>query len=178
WQKQNGDPVEHGEKHGIHGLRTKRDPEELTTLVHDFFRAAGVTLEPPKSVFFNDRTGMLMVRATTDDLNLVEQALHVLSISPAQLTIETKICEISEDDESALGFHWLLDWVCAINSVPPLRSGVLTAPQFRTVMKVLPQRTDVLTLTKITTLSARQAQITVPVNQPFQIGRTIDVVPY
>jgi general secretion pathway protein D len=50
----------------------------------------------------------LMVRATLQDLDVIEQAVQVLNQSPPQLTIEAKFAEVSQDDTRALGFDWLL----------------------------------------------------------------------
>lgn len=54
-----------------------QQPPEVATLRH-YFRTAGVDLSPPRSVVYNDRLGMLMVRATRQELDLVEQAVQVL----------------------------------------------------------------------------------------------------
>jgi general secretion pathway protein D len=197
----------------------------LITLVREFFTTAGVTLDPPKNVYFNDRLGMLMVRATMEDLDIIEQAIQVLNMSPPQLTIEAKFAEVNQNDAKALGFDWWVGntlmsggaigaqggtapsfggpnpitgenpssspanplgvfpgpsgtvGVDAIapsatdgkfttglrNSAPSVATitGILTDPQFRVVIKALEQRegVDVMAAPKVTTLSARQAQI-------------------
>jgi len=59
-------------------------------------------------VFFNDRTGILLVRATLQDLDIIETALQALNITPDQVTIEVKFVEIGQDDTKALGFDWFL----------------------------------------------------------------------
>src|SRR5439155_21198722 len=76
---------------GVRYLTRETDTAELATIVHDYFAAAGVLLDPPKSIFFNDRLGYLMVRATMQDLDIIEQAVQVLNTLPPELTIETKI---------------------------------------------------------------------------------------
>jgi beta-lactamase regulating signal transducer with metallopeptidase domain/type II secretory pathway component GspD/PulD (secretin) len=43
-----------------------------------FFSKLGLNLDPPKSVFFNDRLGVLFVRATEQDMDVVEKAVGVL----------------------------------------------------------------------------------------------------
>ena len=208
---------------GIRFLTRESDTSELITIVKDFFTAAGVTLDPPKAVFFNDRSGMLMVRATMQDLDTIEQAIQILNVAPPQLTIESKIAEVSQDDNRALGFDWFLgntllnhgsmgvqggtapsfgspttsasaanpsgvfpgpgsittptpgylfpaatDNILTSglrNTAPAVATytGILTDPQFRVVIKALEQRqgVDLLSAPKITTLSARQAQIKV-----------------
>jgi general secretion pathway protein D len=166
---------------------------------------------------------MLFVRATLQDLDIVEQAIQILNISPPQLTIEAKFAEVTQDDTRALGFDWFLgntlinggqmgvqggtapsfgnassvspanpsgvfpgpgpspglggpgaifpsatDNILTSglrNTAPALATytGILTDPQFRVVIRALEQRqgVDLLSAPKITTLSARQAQIKV-----------------
>ena len=206
---------------GVDHLTVVTFQDQLATLARQFFTTAGVDLSTPgKSVFFNDRSGMLMVRATLQDLDLIEQAIQVLNMAPPLLTIDTKFIEITQEDVKALGFDWFLGNTLArngsigtqggsapsfgspetsasaanpngtfpgpslINAIPPsstdnlltsgLRNGVnapalatvtgiLTDPQFRVVIKALEQRqgVDVLVAPRVTTISARQAQIKV-----------------
>jgi general secretion pathway protein D len=201
-------------------------------LARQFFTTAGVDfIQPGKQLFFNDRVGMLMVRATLQELDIIEQAVQVLSMSPPQVTIEARFLEILQEDIKALGFDWLLGNtllsggpigmqggsapsfgspgssssranpsgvfpgplptdVTTGQVIPALApgtqiptagdnlltsglrnvvnapalgtiTGILTDPQFRVVIRALEQRRGVnlLTAPKVTTLSARQAQI-------------------
>lgn len=73
-----------------------------------FFRAEGVNLDPPKSVFFNDREGTMWVRATSEDLDIIEQAIQTLNIAPPQVNIRVKFVEVTQNDSKALGFDWYL----------------------------------------------------------------------
>ena len=93
---------------GIDNLTILTTQDQYNNLVRGYFTAAGVDLAPPKQVFFNDRQGTLMVRATAQDLDIIEQAVQVLNIAPPQLTIEAKFAEVSQDDTRALGFDWFL----------------------------------------------------------------------
>ena len=49
-----------------------------------FFAALGVNLQTPvgKAVFFNDRLGVLLVKATESDLDTIERAIQVLNDAP------------------------------------------------------------------------------------------------
>lgn len=77
-------------------------------LVRLYFTAAGVDLlAPGKMVFFNDRTGIILVRATLQDLEIIDAAIQTLNVAPPQLQIEGKFAEISQDDSRAMGFDWM-----------------------------------------------------------------------
>jgi len=212
---------------GIDNLTVVTFQNQLATLAREFFSAAGVDLAAPKSVIFNQRSGLLLVRATLQDLDLIDQAIQVMNTAPPQVTIDTRFIEITQEDTKALGFDWFLGnftfgnnrginaqggsapsfgapdpltgvspaasynnpngvfpGPSLINAIAPSGSdnlvtsglrnaagapaiatitGILTDPQFRVVIKALEQRqgVEVLTAPKITTMSARQAQIKV-----------------
>jgi general secretion pathway protein D len=95
---------------GIPGLTTTNSMEAISTAARLFFFNLGVNLDPAlgKSVFFNDRKGILLVRATMEELDLIEQVIRVLNVSPPQVNIKAKITEISQNDNRALGFDWYL----------------------------------------------------------------------
>ncbi|MFM7103310.1 MAG: type II secretion system protein GspD [Verrucomicrobiota bacterium] len=61
-----------------------------------------------KALFFNDRTGILFVRATLSDLDIIEQAIQVLNVAPPQIQVEAKFAEITQQDSKAVGFDWWL----------------------------------------------------------------------
>ena len=87
-----------------------------------------MNLDPPKSVFFNDREGSLIVRATLQDLDIIEAAVQVLNIAPPQVNIKTKFVEVSQNDNRALGFDWYLGNVLMNNGNMALSGG--TAPSY------------------------------------------------
>ena len=147
-------------------------PTGYQELVRLFFNNAGVDLAAPKSVFFNDRNGLLLARATLKDLEIIQQAIEVLNSAPAQVTIEARFAELKESDRGALGFNWfagIQNLALQTNNLAPSKTnelagaitGILTENQFRTVMKALEQRggVDILSAPRVTTLSGRQAQI-------------------
>jgi tetratricopeptide (TPR) repeat protein len=224
---------------GITGVTQTNEMFNIQQEVRNFFIAAGVDFatnalgqqaggfglngqtpgQTPeqKTLFFNDRTGVLLVRATLRDLDIIEEAVRALNIAPPQVTIEAKFAEISQTDNKSLGFDWLLgnalfaggaagmqggsapSFAGAATAANPagvfpgefgspsvpinaatdqlltsnLRnsgaapvatiSGILTDPQFRLVIRALEQRggVDLLSAPKITTLSGRQARISV-----------------
>jgi type II secretory pathway component GspD/PulD (secretin) len=78
----------------------------------NFFAAAGVLLDPPKQLFYNDRTGILMVRATLADLDIIEQAIQVLNTPPSQISIKARFAEVNLSQNKQLGFDWFLgNWL-------------------------------------------------------------------
>lgn len=107
---------------GISGITYTNLKSSAIELVRNFFVAAGVDfstnaiaigatgLPQPsgKALFFNDRTGLLLVRATMEELDIVEKAIQVLNVAPPQVSIEAKFTEISQTDARALGFDWFL----------------------------------------------------------------------
>ena len=76
----------------------------------EFFTANGVDFSPTsgKSLFFNDRLGLLVVRATLQDLDIIEAAVQVLNVAPPEVNIKAKFIEITQTDNKALGFDWYL----------------------------------------------------------------------
>jgi type II secretory pathway component GspD/PulD (secretin) len=122
-----------------------------------------------RAIFLNDRKGILFVRATLDELEVLDQALQVVNTQPQQVTIEVKFAEITGDTTKALGFDWFLGNTLQSNTpgsgstpsnelpittvtglpTPPTNTnaanvatitGILTDPQFRVVIRALEQR--------------------------------------
>jgi general secretion pathway protein D len=180
-------------------------------------------IQDTKAMFFNDRTGILFVRATLADLDIIEEAIQVLNVAPPQVQIEAKFAEVTQQDGRAIGFDWYLGNFLMNNgsmglsggtaptidsgrssaanpegtfpgsiiggtatpvsqsnglltsgvrnvdgnqsAIPAIGtfSGILTDPQFRLVIRAMEQRdgVDLLSAPKVTTLSGRQAQISV-----------------
>ncbi len=88
---------------------TRTNAMEFVSLeVRQYFTALGVDLSTPKNVFWNDREGTLIVRATIQDLDIIETAVEALNIAAPMVNIKAKFVEISQDDNRALGFDWYL----------------------------------------------------------------------
>ena len=234
---------------GILGVTITNSMASIQDAVRAFFVAAGIDFQtnqaafgqvpgqfgggaapPQKAIFFNDRTGVLFVRATLRDLDIIEGALQALNITPPQVTIETKFAEITQRDDKAVGFDWFLgntlfnDQKAGVSGgtapsyansggeanpanpggtfpgnfgIPyqlpnsetdqritnPLASnagipavatvtGILTDPQFRVVIRALESRggVDLLSAPKVTTVSGRQARISIEDTQTIIIG--------
>jgi general secretion pathway protein D len=121
---------------GINFVTRTNRTEGLNTLVREYFVTAGVNLAPPATIFFNDRNGILFVRAAMQDLDLVEAALQVLNVAPPQLTIEAKFAEVRQNDSKAIGFDWFLGnvnlsdggaIVGQAGTAPSLNTGIVRA---------------------------------------------------
>lgn len=165
--------------------------------VRDFFATLGVDLRPPKSIYFNDRSGALLVRASLADLDIIEQAIQVMNIAPPQVNVRAKFVEMSEAQAAALVGKF------AKTNAQGNVSSILTESQTATLFKSFEKADDVdiLANPSVTTLSGRQAQIqmvdvqtlvtglsTVTSNNgattnlfqtsPMPFGPVLDVVPY
>ena len=115
---------------GLMYVTKTNNTQSAGELVKQYFTAAGVTLtDPGKVVFFNDRLGELMVRATLQDLEIIEQAVELLNQAPPQLTIEAKFVELSQEDSRALGFNWYLGNTLVNNGAIGFQGG--TAPSYQ-----------------------------------------------
>ncbi|MEO7300192.1 MAG: hypothetical protein ABI042_16630, partial [Verrucomicrobiota bacterium] len=83
--------------------------------VRSFLEATGVRFDTSgnttgKAVFFKDRTGLLMVRATKEDLDIIQNAVAPFGFEPPQpqVVIETKFVEINEAASRAIDWNQLL----------------------------------------------------------------------
>ncbi len=114
---------------GLNFVTRTNNTQTLHEMVKAYFTAAGVNLtDPGKSVFFNDRTGLLLVRGSLSDLEVIESAVEMLNQAPPQLTIEAKFAEMTQDDSKALGFDWFLGNTTTASGRVGLQGG--TAPSF------------------------------------------------
>jgi tetratricopeptide (TPR) repeat protein len=94
---------------GLDYITTPTPTVNVSTVARQFFATLGVNLSAPgKSIFFNDRLGELFVRATSDDLDTIENAIEVLNRVAPQVHIKARFIEILENNEDALGFDWYL----------------------------------------------------------------------
>jgi beta-lactamase regulating signal transducer with metallopeptidase domain len=158
------------------GTESTNDSRTLLPDIQKFFAILGLDLQPPKTVFFNETKGQLLVRATLADLNTIEQVLQVLNNQAPQVNIRTMFVEIPGDGSGDLLLANLISSPpeskqppsgkhAAISSTGFAGSngftGILTEPQFKAMLTALQQRKDVKILSQqdVTTLSGRQAQM-------------------
>ncbi len=133
-QRQPGQPGQVGQSTlglgaGIDHVTVVTPSDQIILTARQFFTTAGVDFtQPGKTLFFNDRLGMLMVRATLSELDIIEQAMQVLNMSPPQVTIEARFLEILQEDLKALGFDWLLGNTLANHGAIGISGG--SAPSY------------------------------------------------
>jgi type II secretory pathway component GspD/PulD (secretin)/tetratricopeptide (TPR) repeat protein len=93
---------------GVRFLTVTNAMEQVHSAVRNFFTILGVDLAPPKWVVWNDRAGILLVNASSQDLDNIEQIIQVLNVVPHQINIKAKFVEITQNDNRAIGFDWYL----------------------------------------------------------------------
>jgi len=149
--------------------RSPVNQTNVPAVTRDWFATLGVDWSPPKSIVWNDRSGFLQVRATEQDLDIIEAAMEVLNRVPPQINIKVRFVEIAQEDTRAHGFDWYLGNILMgggtspVGKASPQFQGILTDPQFRVLLRAFEQRhgVDLLTTPEVTTVSGRQAQIQV-----------------
>jgi hypothetical protein len=106
-------------------------------------------------VFFDSRTGRMLVRATASDLETIANAFEKLNAIPPQVMFEAKFVELSAKDAASLSLERILV------GVKTDARGVISIPQFRILSNLIEQATggDILTAPRVTTLSGRPAHI-------------------
>lgn len=195
-----------GTNGGFSYLRDTNSAVEVIPALKSFFQAAGVDLNVPgKAIFFHDRLGYLMVRATIPDLDTIEKAVAMLNFSPPQLTINAKVVEVEITPKRPLE-SWYPPKSIVTNAYGGDRvlTAILDDDQFRAVIRNMEKNggTDILSCPTLTTMSGRQAQIKVvdvryivtdmqadtnnatgkaaisPITEPFEFGPVVNVVPY
>jgi Flp pilus assembly secretin CpaC len=155
----------------------------------------GVDLTAPgRSVAFNDKQGLLFVKATASELHTVERAIQALNQINPQIHIKVRFIEVPKD-----GFVMP---TTLSNNVAGQMAGILSDPEFRTALQALEHRQGVETLAEpeCVTTSGRQTQMratdisefvtnfslketstnsaAVPQTQKIETGSTVDVVPW
>jgi general secretion pathway protein D len=107
-----GQQQQSGSGGGLNYITKTNNMEEVSGAARNYFQSLGVDLDPQrnpgKALFFNDRQGMLIVRATMQDLDMIEAAIQTLNIVPAQVNVKAKFIEVQQVDTKSLGFDWYL----------------------------------------------------------------------
>ncbi len=145
--------------------------QKVNRAFQSYFASQGVDMDPVlgKAMYFNHGRSLLLVRATMQDLDKLEQALAQISTTQPQIQIEARFVEMAQADSRTLGFDWLIGnplskdrvFTNSAGTGPMNFCGILTDPQFQVVLRTLEQRpgVDLLSAPRVTTLSGRQAQM-------------------
>ncbi len=170
--------------------------------IRNYFETAGVDFGEPgtpngKTVFFNDRRGLLLVRASLQDLEIIQNAIATFGAEPPppQVVIETKFVEISDAAMKKLGLDWFtrnaissrtnqtmsdvvltgtnvtkdkIDAAGNATNLLPTVTAIFTEPQYQVVIKALEKASG------IDLISA--PKVTTLSGRQTQIG-TLDLVP-
>jgi type II secretory pathway component GspD/PulD (secretin) len=102
---------------GLLYVTTPNLTRDVSGIAKQFFSSLGVDLTAPKTLFFNDRLGVLFVYATPQDLDIIERAMQVLDQVPPQVHIKARFIDVKQIDASGLGFDWYLGQFQIGNSV-------------------------------------------------------------
>jgi general secretion pathway protein D len=117
---------------GLAGVARATELERVPRALRDYFASLGVDLDPVKNpgkaIFFNDRQGMIIVRATMQDLDIIETAIQVLNLVPPQINIKARFVEVPEEEAKALSFDWYLGNVLMTNGTTGVQSGAPRSP--------------------------------------------------
>ena len=145
----------------------------------------GVDLSPPKSIFYNNRLGMLFVRATGQDLDTAEKVVQVLNYTPPpQIHIKARFIVLpgpattdlylgnfnasninihSAPDANALPARDPINRPESVagENKPSSITGILNKPQFQTVLQALRSNAsaELLAEPEVTTVSGRQTEM-------------------
>jgi general secretion pathway protein D len=80
--------------------------EAATVDVRALFESAGISFPTGSSIIYNERTSMLIVKNTPENIENLERILPAFVDIPKQIEIEAKFVEISQTDLDELGFNW------------------------------------------------------------------------
>lgn len=124
--------------------------------LHELFSKLGVDFQPPKTLFYNERQGLVIVRATQADLDIIEQVAQLLNQTPPQVNIRARFVEVPEDVWARRG----LGFLATSNRVASF-TAVILPKQAVELLELLDRENGVRNLSSpsITTLSGRQAQL-------------------
>jgi type II secretory pathway component GspD/PulD (secretin) len=171
------------------GVEDSEAPSSEAKTVKDILENA-VDWPKDSKLTLDNRTGALIISNIPSNLQIAENLLYTLDVTPVQVLIEAKFLEVKVTDVDELGVEWNLnsDWgVKQNNSKQNIHGfssgsgvgftdftrsdegfnltyqGILSHPQFQAVMHALNEKQNVKTLSapRITTLNNQTATIEV-----------------
>jgi general secretion pathway protein D len=106
-----------------------QDTTNESAVVRAYFANFGVNLMTNGAfVFFNDRAGEILCRATEHDLEIIALAIELLNKYPPEVTIDTKFASVTQTDTKGIGFQWWLGNFTTANGAIGAEAG--TAPSY------------------------------------------------
>lgn len=133
------------------------DTNDVAAIARSLFGRMGVDWETPKGklVFYNDRLGLLFVRATLADLDTVEHAVQVLTYLAPQIHIKARFLEVPKG--TLAGFGKLIGGT----NQPDQFAGILIPENEAVTVRTLESRPGVEELAEpeVTTSSGRQTEM-------------------
>lgn len=181
------------------GLTSVTTSTNMQDMLREFTQLAGVNTDTNTvtacKVFYNDATGVLLVRASLQDMDVIQQAIEVINMSKALVMIEAKYIEVPDKMAQEMGLRWLtgslppatnLQLHGFINHTIPTNGNVridapvlpnhvsiLSASQKKDLLKQLEDKDGVVTIAspRMTTRSQNQAQISVAPSQDIVAGK-------
>ena len=122
-----------------------------------FISSLGVDMAPPKTFFFGEREGTLLMYATLKDLDIIERAVQIMNITPPQFNIQARFFELPEAEAKAFAeqhssLNSAASWT--VRLTPAQARKHLQRWKFLDGAKFVSE-------TQITTLSGRQCQVQV-----------------
>jgi beta-lactamase regulating signal transducer with metallopeptidase domain len=155
----------------------------VQTALIQYFNQVGANLAPDtgKSVYFNDGEGTLLVRATVQDLDLVEAVIETFNIALPQINVRARFVSIDSDapwaaDVQSFVKQLLPDYeatnVVTGDSAGAKSVAMLTEEQFPAAWAALKKLNGatMLTQAEVTTLMGRQAQVQITDKKPIIEG--------
>ena len=79
-----------------------------TMTIKNVLEESGIPFPPGSKIFLDQRTGTLIVRNTPSNLNVVEDILRILDVTPYQIEIEARFVLVTADTAEELGFEWMI----------------------------------------------------------------------
>ena len=74
----------------------------VTNIFPAYLASKGIPIQPPKTIAFNDRLGLLSVKATASDLNAIEKIVVQLNYAPPQVHMKARFISVPESDVSSV----------------------------------------------------------------------------
>ena len=108
---------------GLSFINPRTPTSDVSDAARTYFNTLGIDMTSPaalaagKSVVFNDKLGLLFVRATDQDLDTIERVIEALNQVAPQVHVSSRFIEMQQTDSKALGFDWYLGQFNLGNSV-------------------------------------------------------------